>query len=186
MEKHRIFVSIDAPEELKRAAGKYIAPFMESNLARVAENNNWHITVVFCGYSDDEKLNKLKETARKIADETKSFELTPDKIVFAPFDLARGKPPRMVWLAFKSSQEFANLCKKFIDFSDGDLRSSPHITLARFQQQHYPNLKPLLPPGGIELKEKVKPFVVKQINIMKSRLSKNGPKYELVEKYDLI
>lgn len=183
--KHRIFVSIDVPEELKIVAEKYIAPFMENDLARVAENNNWHITVVFCGYLDDEELNKLKETARKIADEMKSFELTPDKIVFAPLGHTLSKPPRMVWLTFKYSKEFANLCKKFADFCDSDLGPSPHITLARFQQQHYPNLKPLLPPGEIELKEEAKPFIVKQINIMESRLSKNGPKYKLVEKFNL-
>lgn len=185
MEKHRIFVSIDAPEELKRVAEKYIAPFMESNLARVAESDNWHITVVFCGYLDDEKLDELKKLTEKITNKTNGFELIPDKIIFAPLDPARGKPPRMVWLAFKHSQEFANLCKKFVDFSDSDLRPSPHITLARFQQRHYPNLKPLLPPEGIEIKEKMKPFVVKQINIMESRLSKNGLKYKLVEKFNL-
>lgn len=184
--KHRIFVSINAPEELKKVAEKYIAPFMKSNLARVAENGNWHITVVFCGYLDDEKLNELKKAAKKIADETKSFELTPEKIIFAPLGHTRGKPPRMVWLAFKHSQEFANLCKKFADFGDSNLMPSPHITLARFQQQHYLNLKPLLPSEGITLKEEAKPFIVKQINIMESYLSKNGQKYELAEKYNLL
>lgn len=82
MEKHRIFVAIDIPEELKNVAEAHIEPFYKNELARVVEKENWHITVVFCGYLDEEKLGELKKIAEKIADETKSFELLPDKIIF--------------------------------------------------------------------------------------------------------
>lgn len=173
--KHRIFISINMPKELKKIVEKYIEPFRENEMARVAENDNWHLTVVFCGYLDNEKLERLKETARKIANEIKSFELVPDKIIFAP-----AKNPRMVWLTFKYSQEFISLAKNFIDFNYGNFRPNPHITLVRFQEQHYSNLKSLLPPNGIDLKNETKSFIVESINIMESRLSQLGPKYELI------
>lgn len=173
MGKHRIFIAIDIPEELKNAVEAEIKKFFKNELARVVKRVNWHITVVFCGYLDNEKLEQLKETARKIADETKSFELTPDKIIF--------KNKRMIWLTFKRSAEFDNLSKKFIAFADnGILKPLPHATLARFEEKHYSNLKNLLPEDGIDLMQETKPFGVKQIDIMESHLSPRGLKYELL------
>lgn len=172
MSKHRIFVSIDIPEELKKVAEKYIAPFRENNLARVAEKENWHITIVFCGYLDEEKLNKLKENAKKIADERRKFELTPDKIIF--------KNKRMVWLTFKHSAEFSKLSRGFSHFSQNNHESLPHLTLARFEEKYYPALKKLLPENGVDLTNETKSFMIESINIMESHLSPKGPKYELL------
>lgn len=173
MSKHRIFVSIDIPEELKNITEARIERFYKNELARVVKRENWHITVVFCGYLDEEKLNKLKEITQKIADKTKSFELVPDKIIF--------KNKRMIWLTFKRSVEFDNLNKKFIDFADdGILKPLPHANIVRFEEKHYPNLKNLLSEDGIDLMQETKPFGVKQIDILESHLSNIGPKYELL------
>ncbi|MBI4691951.1 MAG: RNA 2',3'-cyclic phosphodiesterase [Candidatus Terrybacteria bacterium] len=174
--KHRIFVAIDIPEELKNAAEAHIGEFYKNKLVRVVERENWHITVAFCGYLDDEKLNKLKEIARKITKETKSFELIPDKIIFAP----PKRTPRMVWLTFKNSPEFSKISKLFSKFNQEAREPLLHLTLARFEEKHYSNLKPLLPQDGIDLKNETKSFMVKSINIMESHLSPKGPKYELL------
>jgi len=144
MPKHRIFVSIDIPEELKK-------------------NENWHITVVFCGYLDNEKLEKLKEATERISQDTKGFELTPDKIML--------KDKRMVWLTFKYSLDFVKLHKRFSEFSQHSFNPRPHVTLARLKNSGYPDFNKLLP---------AKPFIVKSINIMESHLSSKGPKYELI------
>lgn len=143
MPKHRIFVSIDIPEELRK-------------------NENWHITVVFCGYLDNEELDKLKEKTKEIAQNTKKFELTPDKIIL--------KNNRMIWLTFKYSPQFVNLCKKFSEL--GQCGFSPHITLVRLKNnKEHPRFDNLLP---------AKPFMVESINIMESHLSLQGAKYELL------
>ncbi|MEW5907860.1 MAG: RNA 2',3'-cyclic phosphodiesterase [Patescibacteria group bacterium] len=174
--KHRIFISIEMPEELKKIAEKYIEPFRESDLTRIGENSNWHITVVFCGYLDDRELNNLKKITEKISKEIKKFELIPDKIIFAP----PNKKPRMVWLTFKPSQIFLKLCRSFSEFSQDIREPTPHLTLVRFEQKHYPNLKKLLPENGFDLKKEAKSFIVDSINIMESHLSPRGPKYELI------
>lgn len=178
--KHRIFVAIDIPEELKNVAEAHIEPFYKNKLARVVERKNWHITVVFCGYLDDEKLNRLKELARKIAKEIKKFELIPDKIIFAP----PHKKPRMLWLTFKQSREFSELQKALSEFSQGNKNSFPHLTLVRFQIFHFHEVKNFLPQEGISLKD-AGAFTAESINIMESHLNRHGPSYELLEKIEL-
>lgn len=177
MPKYRIFVSIDIPEGLKDVAETHIEPFYKNELARVAEKENWHITVVFCGYLDDEKLKKLKEITKKITGETKKIELIPDKIIFKNY--------RMVWLTFKQSPEFSKLSKEFSQFSENSRESFPHLTLVRFKEFHYPNLKKLLPENGIDLMNETKPFMIESINIMESHLSPKGARYKIVEKISL-
>lgn len=181
MEKHRIFVAIDIPEELKNITEKHLEPFYKNKLARVAEKDNWHTTVVFCGYLTDEEIEKLKKLAKKSTEEVKKFELIPDKIIFAP-----PKKPRMVWITFKPSDAFEKLSRKLIDFTDKNmLRPLSHTTLVRFKEFHYYNFKKLLPENGIDLKKETEPFMVESINIMESHLSAKGPKYELLEKIKL-
>ena len=174
MPKHRIFVSIDIPEKLKNIVESYLASFL-------FKKENWHITVVFCGYLDEESLNKLKETAEKIVQNIKKFELIPDKIIFAP----PKRTPRMVWLTFKYSPEFLKLSKSFSEFSQDEFNQEkreqiPHLNLVRFKEVHYSELKKFLLEEGIDLKNKTEPFLVESINIMESHLLPAGPKYELL------
>jgi 2'-5' RNA ligase len=176
MKKHRIFIAIDIPEGLKDVAEKEIEGFYKNPLARAVERENWHITLVFCGYLDEEKLKELKEKAKKIAEKTEKFELAPDKIIFAP----PAKNPRMVWLTFKRSPKFLKLSKEFSQFSKNSRETLPHLTLIRFKEFYYPNLKKLLPENGTDLKNEGKSFIIESINIMESHLSPNGPKYELL------
>ncbi len=165
MSKYRIFISIDIPEELKNIAENYLASFL-------FKKENWHITVVFCGYLDNEGLKKLKEKTKKISGETKSFELIPDKIIF--------KNNRMVWVTFKPSSEFLKLSRNFSEFNQEKREQIPHFTLVRFKEEHYSNLKKFLPQDGVDLKNETKPFRIESINIMESHLSSLGPKYNLL------
>lgn len=168
-------MAIDVPEELKNVAEAYLGKFYKNPLARAVERGNWHITLVFCGYLDEEKLDELKERTKEIAEKTDKFELAPDKIIFAP----PAKSPRMVWLTFKRSPKFLKLSKEFSQFNENSREVLPHLTLARFKEFHYPKLKKLLPENGTDLKN-IKSFMVESIKIMESRLSPIGPKYELL------
>lgn len=181
MIKQRIFVAIDVPEKLKNVAGGYLESFYKNKLARVVEKENLHITIVFCGYLNDEGLKKLKEKTKKISGETKSFELIPDKIIFAPLK----RTPRMVWLIFKYSPEFLKLSRGFSEFNQDEFNQEkreqiPHLNLVRFKEVHYSELKKFLPEEGVILKNKTEPFLVELVSIMESHLSPSGPKYKLI------
>ncbi len=202
MPKRRIFIAIQVPEELKNAAEFYLKPFFppeaDPPLAengrniRIPKKERWHITLVFCGYLEEEELKKVREIVNSIALKTKSFEISPDKILFYP-----PKRPHMVWLAFAASSQFSQLKKEIedgiISFQTGELFKNfrvdyppnPHMNLARFEENYFPNIKKYLPFEGIDLTNETAPFPVKSIDIMESHLSRNGADYELIKKYIL-
>ncbi len=187
MLKRRIFIAIQIPEEVKNIAENYIKPFISDKNIRIPKREGWHITLVFCGYLDEEELRKVKEIVGNIASKTKSFEISPDKILFYP-----QKRPRMVWLAFKASAQFAQFKKEienalmslqkeglFQQFKV-DYPANPHMTVVKFEQNYFNSVKKLLPPEGIDLTKETAPFSVNSIDIMESHLSRAGADYELV------
>lgn len=184
MKKRKIFVSLDIPDKLKDVAKTKLKDFYNNPLTRITKRENMHITVVFCGYLSEQELEKLKKETGRIAGEIKKFELTPKRIVFAP---PHKKTKSMVWITFKNSPGFTNLSEKFSIFADKDMKETfPHITLSRFKDFYYPELKKLLPEDGIYFKDKTGAFEASSINIMESISSPNGHKYELIKKYDMI
>lgn len=188
MPKRRIFIAIQTPEELKNAAGFYMKPFFNDRNMRIPRREGWHITVVFCGYFDEKEVEELKKITKSVVSELKPFELLPSKILFAP--LSR---PRMIWLDFKNSSEFAKLKSAIEDDiikkqKDGFFRNfrqemrepHPHLTLARFEESYFSNIKKYLPSEGINLTKEAAPFLVKNIDIMESHLSRQGADYEVI------
>lgn len=192
MPKKRIFIAIQIPEELKSAAEFYIKPFLDDKNIRIPKREGWHITLVFCGYLDGEELGKVKEIVGNIASKIRSFKISPDRILFYP-----PKRPRMVWLAFKASPQFARLKKEIENAimalqKDGlfkqfkvDYPANPHMNLARFEEKYFPSIKKFLPLEGIDLTKETAPFLVKSIDIMESHLSRSGAEYELISKINL-
>ena len=63
------------PENLKKLAEKYITPFKGEPLARVSDKSNWHITLAFCGYIENNVLDNLEKLTQAISEETKNLEL---------------------------------------------------------------------------------------------------------------
>ena len=127
MPKRRIFIAIQVPEELKNAAEFYLKPFFDDKNIRIPKKEGWHITLVFCGYLEEEELKKVKEIVGNIASNTNSFEISPDKILFYP-----PKRPRMVWLAFEASPQFSQLKK---EIEDGIISFQARGTIQKFQSR---------------------------------------------------
>ena len=177
MDTHRIFIAIDIPPKLKNSAEAELGGFYGRNVARVISKENWHVTVVFCGDITTRELENLKATAHKVAKETRSFKLSPDKITFAH---------NMVWVTFKNSSEFMDLSKSFSAFSSKESKPPlPHITLAKFKSFDYLKVKELLPQNGVEISTGELDFCVDSVNIMQSFLTPAGSEFKLLEKINL-
>jgi 2'-5' RNA ligase len=186
MPKKRIFIAIQVPEELKNTGEFYLKPFFGDKNIRIPKKEGWHITLVFCGYLDDKDTEKLKEIVKDIALKFKPFEFVPQKILFAP-----PNRPRMIWLTFRNSPQFAELknniendivsCQKeglIRSFRRENREPNPHLTLARFEEKYFSSIKKFLPDTGIDLTKETAPFLVKNIDIMESHLSRTGADYE--------
>ena len=190
--KRRIFIAIQIHEGVKNAAEVYLKPFFSDKNIRIPKKEGWHITLVFCGYLEEEELKKVREIVGNIASKIKSFEISPDRILFYP-----PKRPCMVWLAFAASLRFSQLKKEIedgiISFQTGglfknfrvDYPANPHMTLCRFEESYFPNIKKFLPDTGIDLLKETAPFLVESVDIMESRLSREGANYELVSRFNL-
>ncbi len=193
MPKRRIFIAIQVPEELKNTAEFYLKPFFGDKNIRIPKKEGWHITLVFCGYLDDREVEVLVEIVKNAASKFGFMEFAPQKIMFAP--LSR---PRMIWLSFDAPPQFGELkteienniisCQKnglFKNFRREMREPHPHLTLSRFEESYFSNVKNLLPKDGIDLIKESAPFSVKSIDIMESRLSRAGADYEIVSKFVL-
>ncbi len=184
MSKHRIFIAIDIPDELKKLSETLLKDFQTNVPIKKTKEEDVHITIVFCGDLNDKELEEVEKTAEETANRTKKFQLTPKGIVFAP---PHRKTKRMVWLTFKDSPEFSALSEKFSSFADKKMKGVfPHATLVRFNSLHYQNLKKLIPEEGISLESEARPFSVERINIMESILSKEGPRYKVLKTFKLV
>jgi len=197
MDKRRIFIAIDVPGALKNIAESYLEPFFKERSVRIPKKEGWHITVVFCGYLDETETGALQDVVEKAVSQNKPFRLTPLKIVFAPENR-----PRMVWLTFGSS-EFAKLKLQiqngilaeqrdaclparqglFRGFSEERRDALPHLTLARFEERDFLRLKKFLPQEGADIYGEAESFEADSINIMESRLSREGAEYEVIKNF---
>lgn len=183
--KHRIFIAINLPEIIKKEIGKYQKKFQEIP-ARWTKPENIHITLIFLGYVEENKIEEIKSLIKKIAFNYKNFEVNLEKIIYGP----PLKPPRMIWITIKKNGILFNLQKELKNtfLKNGILPEkenrefSPHITLCRFNTHDFKKIKnPPIVNQKINLN-----FITDSIDLMESKLFKTGAKYSIIEKIKLL
>ncbi len=165
--KHRIFIAINLPENIKNKLAEYQKKWPELP-ARWVKKDNLHITVEFLGYLTSEELFELCQKTKRILSEKNSFYVVLNRVIYAPPNEKKSK--KMIWVTGEKIKE---------------LNIIPHITLARLktwqfrqmEEEERPNIdeEPVLPDK----------FRVTSIEIMESRLKKGGPEYTILESIPL-
>lgn len=149
--KHRIFIAINLPEEIKKKLVSHqekieelFTPYRNevsgSGPIRWTKKENLHITLIFLGYLKDEELLEVFKATKEAASRHKPFSINLNKICYGPPKkmsysetesltgrLAKGKnrPPRMVWVAGEKSEELANLKDDLENSLTGGTHFSP-------------------------------------------------------------
>ena len=184
MKKHRIFIAINLPENIKKKLADYKEKWPELT-ARWTKSDNVHITLVFLGYVSDEEIPELCKILEETVSKYNSFDINLNKICYGPFRFSSGQAPRMVWAVGEKISELS-LLKKELDKKLGvveDREFAPHITLARISKWAWQRLEPEERP---EIDEDINlNFPVNSIEIMESVLKKSGPEYIILESYNL-
>lgn len=172
----RVFISIDIPEEIKSEILK-IQDKLPEFYGKKTEPENLHLTLKFLGEIDDKKVEEIKERLKEI--KYNSFESEIDSIgVFSPGFI------KIIWLHLTNCGDL----QKKIDYSLKDLfkpekRFMSHLTIARVKKVS--NKKLFLEKlKKIRIPEWI--FKVDSFYLMESKLSEKGPKYSVIEKYNLI
>ncbi len=175
----RLFVAINLPDnvldylydlqkkiDLGNAKIKWVA------------KKNIHITLKFIGNVEGKLLEEIKNNLSKVNSDKFSFKLS--KTGCFPEE----NSPRVIWIGVDDEQKVINLQKKvdesLLDILKGEQRFSAHITLGRVKRTD----KNLLESLKMIKVEKIN-INVGEFSLIKSQLTKDGPRYSVVERYKL-
>jgi len=182
--RHRIFIAINLPEDIKKKLTDYQAKWLELP-CRWTKKENLHITLMFLGYLSDEELLEVLRLTREAAQRHESFSINLKKIIYGP---PKKLPPRMVWAEGEKSEELGKLQNDLensllaspIKSLESESRPyAPHITLGRIKAWEFRGIEPEERP---EINEEINlSFEVNSIEVMESQLKRGGPEYTILE-----
>ena len=160
--RHRIFIAINLPEDIKKKLADYQLKWLELPI-RWTKKDSLHITLEFLGYLSDEEVLKVCQNTMELALKHQPFSITLNKICYGP---PKKMPPRMIWVVGEKIEE---------------LNFSPHITLGRIRTWEFRKIEPDEKP---EVNEEINlNFEVNSIEVMESQLKRGGPEYTILESF---
>ncbi len=178
MSKRRIFIAINLPDNIKEKLSQFHCDLP----LRWTRKDNLHITLIFLGYCSDQDLGKICRIVKETAAKHSSFSVKLSKICYGPKEVI---PPRMVWALGEKDKELSGLKKdleKALEIEGGEFY--PHITLARIKTWEWRQIEPEERP---EIEKDISlSFKVTSIDVMESKLKREGPQYIVLEKANLI
>src|SRR3989344_377176 len=175
----RLFIGIFLSKEIL----DYLYEVQNKLKKNLNDKINWahkskiHFTLKFLGEVDENKINDVKEKLNKI--KFKPFKVKLDKIGVFPNE----NYIKVIWVDLNPKGKVIELQQKIdselLDLSSKDQEFKVHLTLARVKfiknkEEFKKNLK-------IDIEEKE--FEIKEFCLVKSTLGKDGPKYEILERF---
>lgn len=184
--KHRIFIAINLPEDIKKQLSDYQYKWLELP-CRWVKKENLHITLAFLGYLPEEELLEVCRITKEVVLRNGSFFINLKKIIYGP----PKQPPRMVWIEGEKSEELGKLQNDLENSLRGlptkveeeNRPYTPHITLGRLKQWEFREIEQEERP---EINEEINlSFEVKSIEVMGSQLKRGGSEYTILESFPL-
>jgi len=201
--RHRIFIAINLPENIKKELVNFQAKWPELPV-RWVKPENLHITLAFLGYLSDEELLEIIKITKEVAQRNNSFSISLNKICYGPpkkmpysetksltgrLAESKNRPPRMVWAEGEKSNELGKLQKDLENslfstsiksLEEPETRPyTPHITLGRIRQWEFRQIEPEERP---QIEEDISlSFEVNSIEVMESELKRGGSEYTILE-----
>lgn len=171
----RAFLSINIPEDIKKEIVK-IQDSLPEFIGKKTENENLHLTLKFLGEIDEDLLEKIKKSLRKI--KFRKFETEVNEIgFFSPQFI------KIIWLHLSNCEKLqGEIDLALKDLSKQEERFMGHLTIARIK--NIKNKKEFLEKLS-EIKIEKKEFNVDKFYLMKSELNEKGPVYSVIEEFAL-
>jgi 2'-5' RNA ligase len=188
MEKrHRIFIAINLPEEIKKQLFLYSEKWPELP-AKWTNKDDLHITLEFLGDLTDVEIGDVCYAVKEVASRHKPFSINLNKVLYGP---PKKIPPRMVWADGENSEELLDLKNDLQEYllekiafrPEPGRTFIPHITLARISEWEFRKFDLEERP---EINEDIDlVFFVESIEVMESELRREGPVYTILESHNL-
>lgn len=189
LEKIRSFIAINLDSKIIEYLSSLTNDLNIGGESKIkwVKKNNLHITIKFLGYISPEQLDLINSGLKEIINQHNPFliRLSPDIGIFPTY-----KIPRIIWVGIK---EGANELKELYNsieiilFKKGFPREnkvfSGHITIGRVKYiKDKNNLINFLKNMHVECLSQE----VKSIDLMGSKLTPNGPIYNIIDKFPLL
>jgi len=189
--RHRIFIAINLPEEVRIELAKYNDKWPELP-AKWTAKDNLHITLEFLGDLTDVEIGDVCLVVKEVAGKHKFFSINLQKICYGGVRPGTdpGLSPKMVWVEGEKNDDLADLKQDLqecllekISYRPEVRGFTPHITLARINEWEFRKIEPEERP---EVNEDID-FVVpaESIEIMESELKRAGQVYTILESHNL-
>ncbi len=203
--KHRIFIAINLPEEIKKELLDYQSKWPDFPI-RWTKRDSLHITLIFIGYVKNEDIPEICKITREAVVQHQTFSINLNKICYAPpkkipprsMSSSRSFPrssrfstesgtPRMIWAEGEKVKELADLKQDLekslaaagIRFESNNREFHPHITLGRIRTWEWKRIEPEERP---EIEKEISlNFEVLSIEVMESKLKRTGAEYSVLE-----
>lgn len=164
MQKKKIFVEINIPDQIKRRLMQKIIQWKELPVKWIKEEN-LHITVSFIGYVDESVVPDICQKINEAVADLEAFELAFDRIELGP----NTDDPKMIWFSGKPSKELGKLSETIEQELDMHPQQHkefcPHITLGRIRKIKWD----ALPQKPVINEKFVVTMAVESVSVMDSR-----------------
>jgi 2'-5' RNA ligase len=183
----RLFVAINLPHAEVQRLGSAIETLARHDLSvRWGEPDTLHITLKFLGAVEDSQLPAVQRALEEAVMGTAPFDVELAGLGAFP-SLAR---PNIVWIGVSGGDELMALQRRSeeavaaLGFEREPRAYKPHITLGRVRKDgRIPDRK--LMDRIVKEFDHTARFRVEAVDLMRSRLSPRGARYEVVERMEL-
>jgi len=150
---------------------------------RFLKPENWHITLSFLGYQDEDSIFRIINAALEAVRGIPPQKIELDKSLYGPPD----KNPRMIWISAspETSRRLNKIKNLFEDKLEGlgvafrreNREFHAHVTVARFEKSFR---KSSLPPLGQPVNLKLE---AQNLDLMESELKRGGAEYTILQRF---
>ncbi len=181
--KKRVFVAINLPDDVKEELFKISGKWSELPV-RWTKKESLHITLCFVGEADEERVFKIKEGLESSVPNHSRLPIYINSITLGPSEY----DPRMIWANGEVTEDFGKLLKDMHKHMP-ECKCDPqkidnfklHITLARIGHTRPGRLNKIHP-----IREKMDlRFDAESVELMESKLLKDGSEYDVLHSVDL-
>jgi len=177
----RIFLGISLPEDIKKRLFRFTEKEYKSLPVGWVRKENYHLTLNFLGYVQEEKIPEICEKIRQAAENSKVCDIEFLRVETGP----NKKIKRLIWLTGEKNSDLAEL-KNNLDRSLGTLLRErkdfvPHITLGRLKKREWENMRE---EPAIE-KEFQFSVPVSSVELLESKFEKGKRVYYVLESFPL-
>ncbi len=181
----RLFVALEPPESVKTAlheALDYLVHLKHRDINWV-KPENLHLTVNFIGEVAEHRLSELKDLLARLAQRYESPQLCAEGIELFPH-----RYPRLIWLKLGGDAKVLNTLNRQTLSSlrtlgiEADAKALKlHVTLGRIKNQQSVDFERL----AMQYEFPTECCKWTTLSLYRSILQPSGPKYDIIEQYDL-